>query len=514
MCPRLFLTLLFAAMLATPASSQTTPFPLVLSGMTAPSGGTYQNFSRPVIDDAGRVSFISTLTGGAAASGIFTVDGTAGTIALAGDAAPGGGTINIFADFRLTSSGPGQLLFQANTTGGSSTGGFFIASQAGTEVAFLRGDAAPGVGGGTIGSTPGPVINDSGQVAFSATVEISSSVLGRGIFRTTGGVTEAVARTGDAAPGGGIFGEMSVPPTLNNAGLIAFHADTDGPGSSGIFVGVPGAVTQVARRLDLAPGSSGATFANFSGPSVNDAGQVAFASNLLTNGITSRPNAGIFTGNPGNLHAVALQGTASPTGAAYTFFPESPIINSTGRVTFTAGLSDAQHDAGIFTGAAGAVQTVALRNAAAPGGGFFTNILSIASTNVAGQVAFISPLSGAGFNPSIDVGLYVWSDGNLVKIVSSGDVIDVDPTAGVDLRTVLSIGVENGFNNVGLGGEDGRGISFNDNGQLTYRLGFTDGSQGILTSHVVPVPEPSCMLMLACVGLASRSLRRRVASLA
>jgi hypothetical protein len=87
--------------------------------------------------------------------------------------------------------------------------------------------------------------------------------------------------------------------------------------------------------------------------------------------------------------------------------------------------------------------------------------------------------------------------------------LDVNPGAGVDLRTVADGGI--GFT-TGSGGLDGRGASFSDTGFLVYRLSFTDGSSGVFVSQLTPVPEPGAVLGLAAAGLlAGRWVRRRVA---
>ena len=118
--------------------------------------------------------------------------------------------------------------------------------------------------------------------------------------------------------------------------------------------------------------------------------------------------------------------------------------------------------------------------------------------NGAGLVAFLSDLD-ASVNAQ---GLFAGMPGNLSAIVVTGDVIDVDPGPGVDNRTVNSI-------NIGVsGGQDGRGMTFNDDGLIVYQLAFTDGSVEVFTS-VVAVPEPGSLLLVATAGLAAGVWMRR-----
>ncbi|MCH8316682.1 MAG: hypothetical protein IIA64_11980 [Planctomycetes bacterium] len=75
----------------------------------------------------------------------------------------------------------------------------------------------------------------------------------------------------------------------------------------------------------------------------------------------------------------------------------------------------------------------------------------------------------------------VWAEdrnGLLTLVIREGDQIEVAPG---DVRTVLKVFMNTGETFVS-GGEDGRGINFNDAGQLVFRVIFTDFSGGILVS--------------------------------
>jgi hypothetical protein len=60
------------------------------------------------------------------------------------------------------------------------------------------------------------------------------------------------------------------------------------------------------------------------------------------------------------------------------------------------------------------------------------------------------------------------------------------------------------------GGQDGRAIALNDNGDLAFQLDFSDGTNGVFSVHV-PVPEPSTagLLVLATASLVARRRRSR-----
>jgi hypothetical protein len=278
---------------------------------------------------------------------------------------------------------------------------------------------------------------------------------------------------------------------LNESGQVAFAAGlTGGSSTSGLFAGLPGSLSAVA--LQGTPAPAGGNYNTFpSLPRLNGAGQVAFVANL-TGGSSTR---GIFAGLPGALSTVALQGTPAPVGGNYSGII-SPVLNESGQVAFAAGLTGGSATSGLFTGLPGSLSAVALQGTPAPAGSNYNSLLNFA-LNGAGQVAFTANLTGTGVTTANDLGLYAGFVGNIVKVVREGDIIDVDPGAGTDLRTVADDGIA--FVTVS-GGQDGRNIFFADNGALVYRLAFTDGSSGVFTS-VVPVPEPGCVLAFA--GLAA-----------
>jgi hypothetical protein len=226
---------------------------------------------------------------------------------------------------------------------------------------------------------------------------------------------------------------------------------------------------------------------------------VAFIA-VLTGGSSS---GGIFVGAPGSLQAAALRGELAPAGGNYRVFDDL-VLNSSGQVAFRATLTDRSSTDGIFAGAPGALQTVALQGAAAPDGlGYFDSFTNPVAINAAGEVAFAARLGGVGVTSANDLGLYAWSGGKLITIVREGETIDVDQGPGVDLRIV------DGFNFIaGSSGERSKGTGFNDSGQLAYFLNLDRGA-GIFTSQIV-IPEPASLSLIsvAIVALLGRCRRQ------
>ena len=110
-----------------------------------------------------------------------------------------------------------------------------------------------------------------------------------------------------------------------------------------------------------------------------------------------------------------------------------------------------------------------------------------------------SPTPGTGVSSSNYFGIWINTGGELLNVVRAGDLFDVDPTDGIDLRKIYGLSYSSGS-----GGEDGRRLSFNDDGLLTFNLSFTDGTTGIFTALI---PEPASAGLLAL--LAPALLRRR-----
>jgi hypothetical protein len=166
------------------------------------------------------------------------------------------------------------------------------------------------------------------------------------------------------------------------------------------------------------------------------------------------------------------------------------VLNGAGQTAFFGRLTgtgvDSTNDSGIWSeGGGSGLALVAREGDAAPGTAYGVNFssfdFSFPVLNGAGQTAFRGFLTGSGVDSSNNTGLWATDlNGDLQLIVRAGDLFDVndDPLIEV-LRTVSLVGFFGG-----IGGEDGRGTGFNDAGQLAFRLGFTDGSQGIFVANL------------------------------
>jgi hypothetical protein len=387
----------------------------------------------------------------------------------------------------------------------------------------------PNLGDGVNFSSFGaPALNAAGEVAFlgfltGTAVDDSNS---SGIWSNAGGTLTAVARSGSGGPGPNVeddvyFSNFSVP-FLKASGEVAFvgvltGTGVDGTNDRGIWSNAGGTLAVVARKGSGGPGPNVEDDVYFSGFGLlvmNAAGEVAFRATLTGTGVNDSNNGGIWTSAGGTLAVVAREGSGGPgpdVGDGVNFLNFSdPVLNAAGKVAFRGFLTgtgvDGTNDIGIWTNAGGTLAAVARTGSdgLGPDVGDGVNFLAFGNPvmNANGEVAFVGLLTGTGVDVTNDIGIWTNAGGTLVNIVRTGSLFDVDPTAGVDLRMISSIGFESAS-----GGEDGRRLSFNDAGLLTFALTFTDGSSGIFTAQVSALPEPTAGAVMALAGLAL--LRRR-----
>ncbi len=338
---------------------------------------------------------------------------------------------------------------------------------------------------------------------------------------------DTIALTGDAAPGTGAgvyFGSIGVA-LLNDAGQTVFMGLLTGAGvdftnDTGIFSESGGIPRLVARTYDAAPGiGAGLKFGIIKRPVLNNAGQIAFIGTLFGTGVDGTNDEGIFSESGGTLGLVAREGAAAPgTGAGVNFDGGfrtsfgSTRLNDLGQAAFTSVLTgtgvDDTNDTGIFSGSGGTLGLVAREGSAAPGTAAgvkfrrFDNFGGLVQLNDAGQIAFLGLLTGSGVDATNDRGIFATDlDGLLQLIAREGDQFDINPDPLiVEYRTIHNFAFVGG-----TGGGDGRPSSFNNAGQLAFRLSFTDFSEGIF---VATVPEPASVLLLGLGGLTFLSRRR------
>jgi hypothetical protein len=332
------------------------------SGQQAPGeavGTDFWQFGRTVINGAGQVAFeaVGTTAAGGSTDMLY-IDSGGGPVRLAGryqqaPGAPAGVAFNSF-DYQL------QPAF--NTSGQAAFNGMLVRSGGvdqyndegiwvmGGGAAQLRargGDqAAPFTTDWDYWRFEAPYINAHGGTVFRG-LQINDGTGFYAIWSDGAHNMWPVAYMGMQVPGmatGVYFNSLPSEMGFNNAGDVLFQGEMggtgiDGANNDGIWVGSGFGLTLVAREGAPAPGTSGNFQSiDFSAPSLNGAGEVAFSAS-----ISGANDSAIWAGKPGALDLIAREGVQAPglpEGVQFDYLID-PAINNTGAVAFFAVLRGA-----------------------------------------------------------------------------------------------------------------------------------------------------------------------------
>ena len=403
-------------------------------GQSAP-GGTTELFdftSAALLNDAGNVAFLSSLTGGPSAMGWFLGSGTAAptNVALEGQATPIGGVYGLRGRQNGRLNSTGQVAFFADVIGPNQIGVFLFTPSGGTvsvvntadtlpagansfvnasipgasqdQLAFYaqkaggrvnlctkplhsgnsgitrrigEGDPAPGIGGALWDMSPGfgTLINSPNEVAIAAGVIGGSQYPAGGIFsHNASNGLQKIAATGDPAPGGGFFNGVFLAesrPRINSQGQVVFFADSF-TGDFGIFIGsATGGVQNVVRSGDPSPIGPG-TIVDFPlDVESNDVGQVALGITVQSPGPVFTNALVVGSGTSAPVKVIA-EGDPGPGGGTVSSIHPFLKINNAGRVAYVVDLTGGTTPAAVLIGPAGGAQsTVAQVNDPAAGTG-------------------------------------------------------------------------------------------------------------------------------------------------
>ena len=297
-----------------------------------------------------------------------------------------------------------------------------------------RGDRAPGMAGhfdtpsleDYLGFGP-PAINDAGQVAFMARVKgqpagYFDNGFRDGIYRwdPAAGLVKLAAQ-GDSTADGPLEAlyDLKLTPALDNGGGVAFAATVGG--YQAILRAGAGGLVKVAREGEAVPGGGSGVFRHLTWqPSLNDAGQIAFAGEFASCATCTDRREGIWLGAPGGTwREVVRTGQATPEGEGvfryvlgsdyYAYEAGRPNLNQKGALLFHADVGD-------------------------PG------------------------------QTKPDVGVYLWDGTALQKVLRTGDSLEDKTVARVSFVTPASPGIR----------------ALNDAGQMVLHVGYTDGSAALI----------------------------------
>lgn len=490
-----------------------------------PAPGTTANFgpssfefltTAVQLNDAGQVSFHATLDQtvlGLPPEGIWVgIPGNLQPVAINDDpvlGSPEGIAINLSSlDHPISLSENGQVAFTASLKDGPGTGlsSIWRGTSGNIKNIAITNTQAPGAQTGQtfdwfVRTTPNN-INDSGDVAFRATITNpdGSASTDQGIWIAHETDATPVVITGQQIPGrpAGFTFAGAILQGLNNNNQVIFNAVDPAlsTNTQGLWIGTDqnnlrpiigsaGASVPVIKP-DGAPSKTYIPPQAFYGAQLNNAGQVAFAAR------DDNAKAGLWIEYNGTVAPVAIEGApapGAPSGSLFNAFDtdiadfsgvENPgyAFNDAGDIAFIASVdvpttSGIQTFDGIWAGQPGNLQLIALQGQPTPAQGgqpVFGNLFNLLLNDL-GQVVFVS-----------DNGLWLADPiQGLSLIAEAGDTIDV---ASGDTRTIFGVAPND----------------FNNQGQLTANVLFTDNSTGIF---LITVPEPTTatLLMGAAFGL-------------
>jgi hypothetical protein len=345
---------------------------VVWSGLAAPGGGRFDRFdvtAQPIVapvNRRGQVAFYATVLRSSAREGIFVAEaGQVTKMAAFGDSVPGGGTLAEFGAHPLPSlNAAGHAAFAAHIAGGRATNGVFLAGSAGLRAIALAGEDAPGVPAGVMVGFDAPSLNDNDELAFVASVRRGRDTLDVLYFWNGQRLQRVVAEGDRLLRIGGMMDKIG-GPSLNNSGVIAFPATLlKGPTLGGIFVAGARDLRLLVGAGDRAPG--GGMILRFSERvAIEDEGAIAFGAYLGEGGSTRE--AVLRTGLEG-VAEIAVEGALAPGGGRYAGFGPWPTVGAGGMMAFLAALDGGPGQLAAFAGHAGDIGRVAITGEILPNG--------------------------------------------------------------------------------------------------------------------------------------------------
>jgi hypothetical protein len=314
-------------------------------------------------------------------------------------------------------------------------------------------------------------LNAAGQVAFSG--GLADGRLGTFRGDAGPGSLVTIALDGQSLPGGGTIGAGFFPGTvspINAAGQVAFMTiQAESPFARGIYVGDGSGLIEVVRVGDPTPSGNGtignvgpALGAAFSNNPINDRGEVAFVAQLLNTSGGAADDQGLYLGDGSTLAELVRRGDLVPDGNG-SFLDFMPVIDldESGRVVFQSTVTGASGGAtdGLFLADRSSVRQIVRRNASAPGGGVFADVLDIGGIVAQVGVVFRAFVNlDDGGSPNDDLGIFLYDGSSLRSILREGDTI---PGFGV----VTDFRLASGELNEGV-----EGNALGENGQVTYHF--------------------------------------------
>lgn len=483
---------------------------VALSGQVAPTvtSQAYQYsafFEVPAINDAGQVAFVNSLDElggvGGGPNAIF-LDDAGSTVHLVSDDAPsptpGNPLYRYLTHPQLADNG--DIAFASELD--DNTWAIFAIRSGVVETVAQTGSAAPL--SGTFTFFNDPKINGQGEIAFVGRYDDPNAAypyLDTGIFMTQGGAVVPLIREGAPAGDGLVSVRFSETFSFSNAGVVttgtvapsvrAFARDA-------VLAASPGSPASVVA-VDDGDAPGGGVFDAFDGPVIGDGGHIGYMGTLKLDPpvIDELNNTGLY--GPGSQIARAGEALGDPSSMMYSTFSDdrtAPVINGRGDVVYRARVTDGGFPlSGILyhpAGQSGRLICTALTDI--PGIDEIIETIGNPTMNDRGEIVFPITFGNTdehraliAFDPVTEL---------LSVVVAEGQVVDVDPDPEVeDFRLIDEL-------------EFDPTAMLNNAGTVAFLLEFEDGSEGVFTSQLSPIPEPAGAAVLGLSGWMLAGRRR------
>lgn len=476
----------------------TLPVRLVaVTGAPAPETNdsvTFASFSPPLVDDSGRAAFFGYLTEGDD-GGVFAerAGGTLQLVARNGNPPPVGPSPYVFSgigeDGEILMSATGGIVFRGdfkNPNGFVPTSGIWVSvpGQALRLVALVN--AVPGITAPVLGNLRFSDINRQNEIGLTAG-------FGAQVARAdVDGAIQQLAKVGDLAPGTSIAFDGVLSPQLNNSGQATFRGHLLNNRNDGIWKWLaPGDLRLVMLEGTPTPDLPGINFSNASLYSIDDAGRAAFSATLSGGGAARR--FGIWSERAdGSLQRVFAENDLAPGFGPDVRFAggvsSTPSFASSGDLAFLSALAgpgiDSSNDTSVWAAsAAGQLRLVVQEGDAAPGAEPGVQFAEITRqfVNRLGKVAIFAFLRGPGVDPNTN-DRGIWAED------INGKLRLIGRRGGTVVDGTAGQFLLSGLEFVDEG--------WGDNGHVAFR-GFLPGNRtGVFVSNTVAVPEPGSLVLL------------------
>ncbi len=316
---------------------------------------------------------------------------------------------------------------------------------ASTQVLAVSGETVPGTTSVLSNVLDGPLLNDSGVVAFGSGLPPGGDPSISGIYLARDGQLFQVAHTGLLAPPGATTYKLLTPLQLSVSGQVLFRGSQLDGSDERMYLGDEHTTHQLLASGDPLPDASG-SFLSFGG-NLNSSNQFGFSSTIVVNHAS---DGAVFLLDGGQFTQVARTGQSGPGGAPFTTVAEQHVaINDSGQLAFLAAYAGGPTQSLLrFNGNS---YTVLYQGGASPrGDGTLTNLDSFVFNNL-GQAAFATQdIVGDPANPLSRRTALFRADGNsLNEVVRTGDPAPGGSGTISIFRTSNSFNVQPLLNNRG-----------------------------------------------------------------